>query len=165
MTNTRTGLIGLILLLVVACAPAAQPAPEPSATLDRLLSLVNGARAAGRDCGGSRLAPTHPLRLEPRLGRAAERHSRDMHARALGSPRGSDGRSVRERVTREGYRWARVGENYAWSRGFDMTPAKVMRFWLSSPEHCRNLMSPNYTEIGLAKVGGYWTQVFARPAP
>lgn len=165
MTQARVGLIGLVLLLVAACSPAAYPASQPAATLDQLLSLVNGARASGRDCGGTYRAPTHPLRLEPRLSRAAHTHSRDMHARDLGSHRGSDGSSVRERVTREGYAWTHVGENYAWSRGFDMTPAEVMRFWLSSPDHCRNLMSPNYTEIGLAKVGGYWTQVFARPAP
>lgn len=157
------------LLALAACAPAASGLPGSGlpgdATLGELLRLVNGARASSRSCGETVFAAAPALRLEARLSRAAHAHSRDMHARDLGSHRGSDGSSVRERVTREGYRWARVGENYAWSRGFDMTPEKVMRFWLSSPDHCRNLMSPNYSEIGLAKVGGYWTQVFAQPAP
>ncbi len=46
-----------------------------------------------------------------------------------------------------------------------------MQGWIDSPGHCANLMSPTFTEMGIAFVverksepGIYWTQVFATPA-
>ena len=43
-----------------------------------------------------------------------------------------------------------VGENLAWGRGDDATPAQIMRMWLDSPEHRRNLLSPRWRQYGLA---------------
>ena len=43
-----------------------------------------------------------------------------------------------------------VGENLAWGRGGDATPEKIMRMWLDSPEHRRNLLSPRWRQFGLA---------------
>lgn len=166
MTVLRLGCV--LLLFLTACSPAAAPQPAALPTgappAAQLLRLVNEARAAGRLCGGQRFVPTHALSLNPQLNRAALRHSGDMRARGWGSHRGSDGFGVGQRVTREGYDWSHVGENIFWNLRRGPAPAEAMRFWLSSPAHCRNLMSPHYSEVGLARDGGYWTLVFARPA-
>jgi uncharacterized protein YkwD len=37
----------------------------------------------------------------------------------------------------------------------------VIDGWLKSPGHCKNLMDKSYKEMGVAKVGTYWTQEFA----
>ena len=43
-----------------------------------------------------------------------------------------------------------VGENLAWGRGNDASPQQIMRMWLDSPEHRRNLLSPRWRQFGLA---------------
>ena len=43
-----------------------------------------------------------------------------------------------------------VGENLAWGRGKDASPQQIMRMWLASPEHRRNLLSPSWRQFGLA---------------
>ena len=35
----------------------------------------------------------------------------------------------------------------------------TVKAWIESPGHCRNIMNSNYTEIGVARVGDYWTLV------
>jgi len=41
---------------------------------------------------------------------------------------------------------------------------EVMKSWLKSPGHCANIMNPNVTEVGVARSGNYWTQLFATPS-
>jgi len=36
----------------------------------------------------------------------------------------------------------------------------VIEGWLKSPGHCKNIMSQKYKEMGVARVGNYWTQTF-----
>ena len=53
------------------------------------------------------------------------------------------------------------GENVAYGQP---TPDVVMRDWMNSSGHRRNILSPNYTEIGVGAVQNgraiYWTQSF-----
>ena len=72
-----------------------------------------------------------------------------------------------ERATRAGYRWRVVGENIASGQA---TPEQVVEEWIGSAHHCANLMSPDFTEMGVGfaanstSAGGiYWSQVFAAP--
>ena len=52
------------------------------------------------------------------------------------------------------------GENIA--RGYRDADA-VMNGWLTSAGHCRNIMNPNVSEMGIGEVDNWWTQVFASP--
>jgi uncharacterized protein YkwD len=53
------------------------------------------------------------------------------------------------------------GENVAYGQP---TPDAVMRDWMNSPGHRRNILSPSYSEIGVGAVQNgrsiYWTQSF-----
>jgi uncharacterized protein YkwD len=40
------------------------------------------------------------------------------------------------------------------------TEKQVVDAWLKSPGHCKNIMNKNYKEMGVARVGTYWTQTF-----
>ena len=80
---------------------------------------------------------------------------------------GRDGSSPADRITRTGYKWRMVGENLA--SGI-MTPEEAVAGWLQSPHHCENLMTPRFTEMGVAfavnaatDAGVYWTQTFGTP--
>ena len=99
------------------------------------------------------------------LAEAAEQHSVDMAARRYFDHLSPDGTRVSQRVAAQGYNWRMVGENLA---GGDTTVAGVISGWLGSPEHCQNMMSPAYADVGVAcvrqsgsKWGTYWTMVLA----
>ena len=158
--------------------PAGRTACGPSddAGRARALALVNAARATARRCGGAAFAAAPPLTWDARLERAAAVHSNDMAAHGFLSHVGSDGATVAGRVTATGLDWIGLGENVA-SGPSDARSA--LRFWLDGPNHCTNLMNPDYALLGTACTdapgapdggaddgagGAYWTLVLARAA-
>ena len=155
-------------LWVVVAAPFVTPAVKDSAQVSQqALSLVNAARAKPRKCGRSSFPAVAPLKLSAVLNRAALVHSQDMANKDFFEHQGSDGSKVSDRVTRVGYTWRTVGENIAIG---SQTAEAVVQGWISSPGHCANIMSPSFSEMGIAFVadpkseaGIYWTQVFATP--
>lgn len=154
---------------IVLATPLAPPlAAEAEAVSRRVLELVNVARSRARRCGWKRFDAAAPLVASGVLSAAALAHSKDMADRSTLSHSGRDGSTPAERATRAGYRWRVVGENIASGQP---TADLVVAEWLDSPRHCANLMSPDYSEMGVAFAVGpkssggiYWTQVFAAPA-
>jgi len=139
--------------------PEPDPEPEPPVVGDaeRMLQLVNQARASARSCGShGSFAATHPLALESRLSSAAQWYSDDMHHNGAWGHIGSDGSTLVQRVERTGYPWLALGENIA--KGYT-SPESVMAAWLGSPGHCANIMRPQFTELGFGRTGVSWTQV------
>jgi uncharacterized protein YkwD len=49
------------------------------------------------------------------------------------------------RISGAGYNWQDAGENIA--TGY-LTPASVVRAWMASPDHCRNVLDPSYRNVG-----------------
>ena len=132
---------------------------------EAVLQQVNAARAAARSCGSKPMKAARPLAWNRTLAEAAELHSVDMAARRYFDHVSPDGKRVSQRVAAQGYNWRMVGENLA---GGDTTVTGVLSGWLKSPEHCQNMMSPAYAEVGVACVrepgsqwGNYWTMVLA----
>jgi uncharacterized protein YkwD len=152
---------------ILLAKPFTPPKAQDAASVAReVLQLVNAARAKPRRCGSERFAAANPVKLNDKLTRAALAHSHDMAKRGHASHDGSDGSTPGDRATRAGYRWQNVGENVAAGQ---LTADEVMQGWLSSPHHCANVMTPEFTELGLAyavnpksELGIYWTQLFGR---
>jgi uncharacterized protein YkwD len=157
---------GRDLWMVLGASVALAAPGDASSVNQRILSLVNEARAAGRRCGRKYFAPVGPLALDPALTRAALDHSRDMAAHDLFDHRGRDGSTPGTRVDRAGFGDHRiVGENIAAGA---MTPGDVTQGWLASPAHCENIMDGRFTLIGIAYAENlhthsivFWTQDFA----
>lgn len=153
---------------IVVATPFSAPGVKDARTVsNRVLVLVNQARAEPRKCGRARHEAAPPLELSPRLERAAHMHASDMAENEFFEHRGSDGSEPEDRVSTVGYRWRTVGENIAAGAP---DADSVVSGWLESPGHCANIMSPKYTQMGVAYVveqrskdGIYWSQVFARP--
>jgi uncharacterized protein YkwD len=111
-----------------------------------------------------------PLRLSPTLDRvAALKVDADLACREFSHT--PCGRDFMTWFAAAGYgvhssRYA-VAENLAWGRGVDASPQQIMRMWLDSPEHRKNLLSPLWREFGLgvrlqaAFQGGSGTAVWA----
>jgi uncharacterized protein YkwD len=158
---------GRDLWLVVA-APIHPPSLGQAAPVSRrVLELVNVARTHGSRCGARLYAAVPPLRLAPPLTAAALEHSQDMARHGEFEHTGHDGSTAAVRVKRAGYQPRAVGENIA--AGVE-TPEDAVAGWLASPDHCTNIMSARYTEMGVAYATNlasssavYWTQVLAAP--
>lgn len=144
------------------------------------LDAINDARSQPQDCGEYGIKPAvPPLRWNSSLQQAAKMHSDDMALNDrfdhTGSGTQSDlaaqalhpgtGSSFSERIEYAGYTdWSNIGENIA--AGY-VTVEETITAWLNSPPHCKNLMSPDFKEVGMAKAYNdgshylyYWTQDF-----
>lgn len=172
MAGRRLRVLGLgCLALLVGCGGddaslRGDPRCRLSAADEAMLAAVNQARSSPRACGGSRYPAAPALRWNCALATAAQRHSSDMAQHGIFSHTGSDGLSVAERATNAGYAWRAIGENIA--RGYSDVDA-VMQGWLGSSEHCANIMSAAFADLGAAAASHpntssqpYWTQVFGR---
>jgi uncharacterized protein YkwD len=135
-------------LTIVVAQPFTPPPETDAADISRLvLALTNQARAHARICGSQRFPGAPPLSLASALTRAARAHSRDMVLRDFFDHTGSDGSTPGERATRAGYRWSMVGENIA---SGPRTPQEAVAGWLASPEHCANIMTAGFRQMGVA---------------
>jgi len=135
-------------LTIVVAQPFATPSERDADPISRLvLALTNQARAHARTCGSQRFPRAPPLSLAPALTRAARAHARDMALHAFFSHTGSDGSTPGERATRAGYRWRMVGENIA---SGVRTPRDAVAGWLASPDHCANIMTAGFRQMGVA---------------
>jgi uncharacterized protein YkwD len=95
-----------------------------------------------------------------KLNKAAQLHSKDMARRKRMSHTGGDGSSPGDRITEQGYQWRTYAENVAAGQ---TSVSQVMRAWMNSPGHRRNILKSGISHFGTAVVNGYWTQKFAAP--
>jgi uncharacterized protein YkwD len=99
-----------------------------------------------------------PLRLNPKLSRAARRHSRDMVRHRYFAHDSRNGRSPFDRmrathyVPRNASWW--LGENIGWGSGSLAEPASLVRAWMHSPPHRANILSGHFRDIGIGIAPG-----------
>ena len=152
----------------------------PKAQQIEYLDAINAARAETQDCGDYGIFdPAPELTWNVRLGNAADEHSKDMAQNdtlghtGSGTPSDetaqamhlSSGSRLRDRLHHHGYdQWHAIGENIS---GGDEEAQTAVDTWLKSPVHCANLMSPDFTEVGMmvtqkngTQYGRYWTVDF-----
>lgn len=152
----RAPVVGAVLALVALVAPAAAQAEgcananlKPTranleAVRGAVLCLHNAARARR---GLPRLSEN------PRLRRAAARHTSDMVGAHFFDHTTPAGATLVDRIRRTGYTsgargWS-IGENIAWGTGRLATAAQIHRSWMSSPGHRANILDRSFREIGI----------------
>ena len=167
---------GCVMPVLVPGEPASgsrpdrtEPAPSRSTSWDALRSALLDEVNATRGAHGVR-----PLADDPRLATAAIDFAAELaRTRRLTHDSDTPGRrTLAERLAAAGMtQWQLIGENLAMTAGgAEAMPAQVVRLWLDSPGHRRNLLQADFTlsGIGVARTGdGHWyvTQVYARPLP
>lgn len=158
---------GAEVWLVFGTPFAPSDSVDPAELDRRVLQLINEARLRGVNCGGKQFAPTTALQESIALWDAAQSHAADMATHNFLGHEGSSGSMPGDRANAFGYTWSAVGENVAAGQS---TAEEVVATWLDSPLHCENLMSPDFSETGIAHAinyasdkGIYWVQVFGRP--
>lgn len=139
-------------------AYSAGPVNTSAVNKSVLLQLVNNARKKGCNCGDTYYPSAPAITWNEQLEKAAADHSKDMEKNNYFSHYDKKGHSAAMRINRAGYRWAGYAENIALGYASEK---EVVEGWLKSPGHCSNIMSRSYKEMGVARSGGYWTQVLA----
>jgi uncharacterized protein YkwD len=127
---------------------------------EEMLARINAAR---------KKAGLQPLLENPLLDKAAQRHAEDMLARGYFAHRSPAGTTVRERSKAAGYDWRTIGENLAYGQ---TSVEEVVQTWLESPGHRRNILNPDFRELGVGLAMGrgadgkyqvLWVQNFGAP--
>ncbi|HEY2073849.1 MAG TPA: CAP domain-containing protein [Gaiellaceae bacterium] len=147
----RGAILAAVVLAAVVTAAAAHAAPaRPSASLSSLeqgvLLDINGFRAAHH---------LPALRLSASLTAAARSHSLQMETDGYFAHNSFDGTAFWKRIqgfypsSHFGF-WS-VGENLLWSAP-DVDAQKALTMWEGSPEHRKNMLDPNWREIGVSAV-------------
>ncbi len=100
-----------------------------------------------------------PLTYDWQLGRVARYKSLDMKENRYFSHTSPIYGSPFQMIRDFGISFKSAGENIA--RGYP-TPQSVVNGWMNSSGHRSNILSSNYTKIGVGYVadGNYWTQMF-----
>lgn len=146
-TNVRV----LLFLVLWSLSLSAQSAPTPQE--QQLIDELNQSRSE---------AGLPPLRVDPRLTRAAREHSQRMAKQRTLSHVLSGEPQVAERIAATGLTFNRSGENV----GYNTDLSDVHSTWMKSPGHRKNILESRYNAVGIGLVRGsdgiYWaTQDFA----
>jgi len=133
---------------------------------EEILDIVNQRRAEGANCGSAgSFGPAGALTMNPALRCAARVHSKQMVTENFFDHSTPWGETPWDRMAAAGYQYSSAGENIA---AGNSTAASTMQQWMDSDGHCSNIMSADFTEIGVGYYPGggyghYWTQAFGRP--
>lgn len=149
-----TSLLAIAILLLTGWGDAPTYARTSGPTDREVASFV-------RLVNQHRIARGLPALIwDDRVAAVAREKSRDMRDKEYFSHTWSDGRPTWPRLTAHGVRYAAAGENIAWGQP---TGSAVLRSWLHSRGHRKNIEDRAFTHHGVAKVGVYWTHIFIRP--
>jgi uncharacterized protein YkwD len=155
-------LLRVILGVALSCTMIAANASGTSSKAKRtdfemkVLELTNKERAK---------AGLGPLVLADRLCNSAEWKAEDMADRNYFDHADGSGKDFVDRAEQYGYGdWTFLGENIAAGQ---RTPEEVVAEWMASPGHRKNILKPQFKEIGLGYADDshssykrYWVQEF-----
>lgn len=99
------------------------------------------------------------LQVDITLSKMAREKSRDMSAGGYFSHTSPTYGSPFDMMNQFGITYRYAGENIAMGQ---RSPQEVVNAWMNSEGHRQNILSPNFTHIGVGYVsqGNYWTQEF-----
>jgi uncharacterized protein YkwD len=154
MRRALTSCLVLVPMLFSAAVASAEPAND-SHFVGRVLELTNVERQN---------AGLAPLNWNPQLQDAAQTYSEVLASSGCFAHTCGPVPNFADRDGQAGYSdWSSIGENIA--AGYP-TPEAVVAGWMASPGHRENILSPQFTELGVGvasggdKFGTYWTEEF-----
>ena len=158
----KNNILFLIFISAAFRLSAQTNAPEVDAMnfRDKMLKAVNDLRVKGCSCKDMKMSPVKKLTWNPLLESAAIGHASDMSHNNYFSHISQNGDEIDTRISATGYSWSYIGENIAWGYSDIET---VMKGWRASVEHCIQLMSPEVTEVGVARFDTFWVMDFGKP--
>ncbi|GAA0328910.1 hypothetical protein GCM10008967_19290 [Bacillus carboniphilus] len=106
-----------------------------------------------------------PLKLNEKLSDVARLKSQDMRDKNYFAHNSPTYGSPFEMMQQFHVQYQTAGENIAAGQ---RSAQEVVQQWMDSPGHRKNILNPEFTEIGVGHVEGgnmgvYWTQMFIKP--
>lgn len=99
-----------------------------------------------------------PLQIDVKLSEVARTKSADMKQNGYFSHTSPTYGSPFDMMNQFGIQYRAAGENIAMGQ---QSPEAVVQAWMNSEGHRKNILSSNFTHIGVGHVeGNYWTQMF-----
>ena len=133
-------------------APSTTPTGQYAQFQQEVLNLVNKERTS---------RGLKPLTLNAKLSNVATMKSQDMINKNYFDHTSPTYGSPFDMMNKFGISYRTAGENIAMGQ---TTPQQVMNSWMNSEGHRKNILNPNFTElgVGIASNGSslYWTQMF-----
>lgn len=123
-------------------------APSQSTFASQVVNLVNQERSK---------AGLRPLTSNSSLTAMALDKAKDMYNNGYFDHTSPTYGSPFDMMSKYGIRFSYAGENIAKGQ---QTPEAVMKAWMNSTGHRQNILSPNFTQIGVAFYNGEWVQEF-----
>ena len=157
--GTRTTLAGLATILVILVAPASAHACKHTGAQPHKLTVKQARSSVACLVNQRRRAHgLRRLRVDVRLGRAAQWHSKSMDSGNFFSHLGPGGSSPFSRIRSAGYlsgaaSWG-VGENIGWGKARKGSPKAAVAAWMKSPSHRAALLSHSFRHIGVGMANG-----------
>lgn len=152
--------------------PVTKPQPEQPSTPDKPSTPSNGtsndsSSSADKSTFASQVvdlvnqerakAGLKPLTVHEKLTSMALDKAKDMSNNNYFSHTSPTYGSPFDMMKQYGISYKYAGENIAKGQ---RTPEEVMNSWMNSEGHRKNIMSPNFTMIGVGYYNGYWVQEF-----
>ncbi|MBD0379960.1 CAP domain-containing protein [Paenibacillus sedimenti] len=124
------------------------PVSSQSSYADQVVTLVNQERTK---------AGLKPLAVDKSLAVMALDKAKDMYNNQYFDHTSPTYGSPFEMMSAYGIQYKYAGENIAMGQ---KTPQDVMKAWMNSPGHRQNILSPNFTKIGVGYYKNEWVQEF-----
>ncbi|MFC0270667.1 CAP domain-containing protein [Metabacillus herbersteinensis] len=150
-----------------APAPAPKPAQQPSTppaekpSTDQVQSSVSAFEQKVVELTNveRQKQGLKPLQLDTELSKVAREKSSDMQRNNYFSHTSPTYGSPFDMMKKYGIDYRAAGENIAMGQ---RSPEEVVKAWMNSEGHRKNIMSSDFTHIGVGHVaqGNYWTQMF-----
>lgn len=167
----------LLAPALLSCIALALPAPASAATCANADLLPGASNIAGvKKATLCLLNEQRSARGLPRLtsngqlGKAAQSFSASMVRQRFFDHVSPSGSTLDSRV-RRGTSYLRgsvrswsLGENIAWGASDRATPRKIVRSWMRSPGHRRNILDRRFRHIGIGVATGAPDDVHGQPA-
>lgn len=150
-----------ILLAFLLCSTQLLAQP-PQKVINSVVNSINDIRSEGCKCGKKYMEPVGPITWTDELYYTAAAHAQDMSDYNYFGHISRNGKDVGDRFDDHGYNWQFAGENLGEGQE---SFQEVLKDWLDSPSHCKMIMNPDMTEMGLSKRGKYWVQHFGTKMP
>lgn len=134
-------------LLAASASATSRSETNLTSLSQQVVAAVNSFRVAHG------LAPLHE---SPALDRSARRHSLEMGRVGYFAHTSANGAAFWQRIQHfysvKGYAYWAVGENLLWAAA-GVSASHALQMWVASPEHLRNLLAPQWRQIGISAVG------------
>jgi len=151
------------LALLLAATPAL--AQKPDAVEKQILDLVNAYRVKNE---------AGKVELEDKLSATAQAHARAMaKADKYGDDDKNghiwDGKNPADRAKDAGYKFSALGENVGWNSNQKDPADVIVKAWIKSTHHEKNMVNKDFTQTGIGAAKGksgkwYFVQLFGKPA-